>query len=560
MDLENTNLDPNLKKERLLVFAENEPKAVMQEIKTPPKDLPKLSGVDYSVHTPNRETYFVLTPSYFLRSSVKQNLVTDLVFHNDSASELNQSTVNETPKRCKPKNILASNSKLIQNKRRTVDMIKPSRKVMSCTLNVPTQNAISSKSEKRKSNFPRYARKSNLENIRNDKSEPKSNLRKRTNTALKSLKMAQNVLEACQSVRRSKIFETPQKPHCMLTRADLSMSSKSDLTLTQNRAISSIKRKANYTEKLKPNVQIDGPATKKPKKSTAFKSSISTSERPSNLYQKLAAKDISNRRSCAQPSSSGLQRKSIALTNMDETNNFSDYKPFKAKPVPLSIYNKPKMIKKSINLTVPKSPMLTSKFSLKRAGLAQTTEPEVPPSKLYHKTPKFSVVFKPKLTNNKTKPLPFSFDPRDKERFQRRSERLKELSKPEVFSTKFKAKPVPDTVFNTSALPAKQIKQPTKVKPFQLRSKDRAARSKDVLHTNTKVANKPETTFKANRDYEKILKAKPWKPKIQHKSSTQTQQFTFQSEMRAQKRKRLKENKSSNQKDYAAVDKLTKRK
>jgi len=135
-----------------------------------------------------------------------------------------------------------------------------------------------------------------------------------------------------------------------------------------------------------------------------------------------------------------------------------------------------------------------------------------------------------------------------------------EQSKPKVFHTRFKAQPVPDAVFKATTLSNKQVKKPTEVKPFQLQSNKRATRAKDLLQLNSNMT-KEQRVFKANREYEKILKAKPWKPKIEQKRSTQTRQFTFQSEARAQKRKQLNCNfKSENQKENMKINTMLSKK
>ena len=491
-----------------------------------PNDLPKICDGEYCVQTPKRETYFVPTPSYFLRSSLKRKptTATDVGSHvyktADFQANLSSKTWDETPKRFRQnqsssklafKTDRRKNGASTKNLNTTVFFGASSRK----TQLVPIDSGQSSKSNCI-SKMSKVAEKSNIL------------LKKKAGIAQHSVDIIHNVMEVCQNVRRSRTVETSQKPREMLTRADAlqndsilvgNVTKSSPIFLQRNRSLISKLKSVSACERS----QHDNPINKKSKVAL--------------VSQTLGTK-------------TSVPRKSVADFRMNSVTaeykqNSRSFKPFKAQPVPPSNYNKPTIIKKSINLTVPRSPMFSSKFAVKRKAPLQENNSPAPPNKFYHPTPKFSAAFKPKLSNVKTIPQPFSFHFKDQERLLRRSERIKKLSKPEVLCTTFKAQPVPASVLHAKALPTKQAKQPTKIEPFEFQCKTKSRKAKKIPKGEENSESQVQTTFRANRDYEKILNAKPWKPRIQRKRCTQPQQFTFQSEARIQKREMLKRNKGS---------------
>ncbi|NXF98239.1 TPX2B protein, partial [Eubucco bourcierii] len=128
--------------------------------------------------------------------------------------------------------------------------------------------------------------------------------------------------------------------------------------------------------------------------------------------------------------------------------------------------------KKSLPVTVPKSPVFTLKGRTRATAREEEKEKEVVPVIKANPMPYYGVPFKPKPTEPRhVEVCPFSFDARDKERQIQKERKIEELQKEEV--PKFKALPLP--YFDQVKLPEKKVKNPTQPEPFNLQVDERGA-------------------------------------------------------------------------------------
>nr|CAB3267203.1 targeting protein for Xklp2 [Phallusia mammillata] len=211
-------------------------------------------------------------------------------------------------------------------------------------------------------------------------------------------------------------------------------------------------------------------------------------------------------------------------------------KPFKAQAVPTLILEKVTGLKEkpAVERTVPTSPAFALKERAKaRAEKAQRDEIAkkaqisealllMKANKIHHETQDarvYGIPLKPAIEKKRrTTTKPFSFDQSDTERFQKKEERIKEIVSEDHKSASFKARPMP--VLSTPMLPPKEVKEATKAKPFKLQANERA--SKRVEEWNKQVTEevkhlREQTLFKANENYDKVLKGKPFEPKVSHR-------------------------------------------
>jgi len=176
-------------------------------------------------------------------------------------------------------------------------------------------------------------------------------------------------------------------------------------------------------------------------------------------------------------------------------------KPFKAQPVPMSVFEKPMEKKRSIEVTVPKSPAFALKNRVKAKVVSDSIDSQT--KQTFHRPPPdFSNVFKPKLESNCTAPEPFSFDAKDNERLAKKEEKIKEILEKESAPATFKAQGMPIFDSPSTSLPPKQIKPATAAEPFQLKCTDRVAMrvhewEKQVEEEVRDMREK--ATFKANK-------------------------------------------------------------
>ncbi|NXI40518.1 TPX2 protein, partial [Galbula dea] len=128
--------------------------------------------------------------------------------------------------------------------------------------------------------------------------------------------------------------------------------------------------------------------------------------------------------------------------------------------------------KKVLPVTVPKSPVFTSKSRTRMPAKDEEKEKEAVPVIKAVPMPHYGVPFKPKMPEQRqVEVCPFSFDARDKERQLQKEKKIEELQKEEV--PKFKALPLPH--FDEVKLPEKKVKNPTQPEPFHLQVDERGA-------------------------------------------------------------------------------------
>ena len=212
--------------------------------------------------------------------------------------------------------------------------------------------------------------------------------------------------------------------------------------------------------------------------------------------------------------------------------------PFKAQPVPHFLYEKPgEKKKRSVEVTVPMSPAFALKKRLKTKVVADELNTE--PVSFYHPAPDSANVFKPKIKSNHTEPEPFSFDVRDKVRFSKKDDKIKEFQEKEAVSVNFKAQGMPLFESPASSLPPKQTKKATKVEPFHLRAGERVALRVNEWEKQVEEEVKDmreKANFKANTDYKKVIDGKPWEPKLGQRPLTKAHNVVLHSQIRAKER------------------------
>ena len=453
-----------------------------------PKELSnKVNGGDYCVQTPNRATYFVLTPSRVLRSSAKRNV----------------------------------SLKTFNAKKRSIQ----SSEIASC-VNRILEITTPKRSRKSKSLWTRCS--TNSRNI---------------SAQQKSQKESSDVAGGCSSKGRagSRVIGSTAQPStssfrsCVETHSCQGAKNMSRGLLPTDRAVEQkltnsqhmeINSNAEVSKKVGKNFTL---ASKKVK--LVNRKTIATLD-DENLKPKST--EFALRRGARSKSLHGIvpvkcqdiEAKDKPREKSDDSKSPKHFL-FKAQPVPSSLYKKPRLTKHSVNITVPISPAFSSKYLLRRRPTEQK-ESNLAVSQLPVNPTK---VLKPKVAT--TRPKPFSFESKEGARQQRKAKKLEEISSQNKVTYTFKAKPAPTS---SAILPTKQVKEPTKTKPFNLSSRKNAA----CNPTNAPSSKSPsgcKGPFKANRNYEKILKGEPWKPKLGLKRSTEPVKIVFQSELRAKKRK-----------------------
>ncbi|XP_076808285.1 targeting protein for Xklp2-like [Clavelina lepadiformis] len=216
-------------------------------------------------------------------------------------------------------------------------------------------------------------------------------------------------------------------------------------------------------------------------------------------------------------------------------------KPFKAQPIPSALFDKTTGVKKRISaeLTVPQSPAFALKNRIKPQPSKKADEAPQRTPTFCHPPPTNKEPFVPKLKPKKTEPQPFSFDAADQERFAKKDEKIIELIQKEEVPHTFKAHPMPIPVSPTETLPAKQVKEVTKPKPFKMNCDERAVvRGEEWIkqaQEQDKVMREMQN-FKANKGYEKITRGKAWNPKASQRPPTEPMNLLLHSDKRAKER------------------------
>ncbi|NXB12466.1 TPX2B protein, partial [Cnemophilus loriae] len=197
--------------------------------------------------------------------------------------------------------------------------------------------------------------------------------------------------------------------------------------------------------------------------------------------------------------------------------------------------------KKSLPVTVPKSPAFTLRSRTRLSGREEEKEKEEVAVIKANPMPHYGVPFKPKMPEQRhVEVCPFSFDARDRERQIQKEKKIEELQKEEV--PKFKALPLP--YFDQVKLPEKKVKTPTQPEPFHLQVDERGAAKlqswKQQLNEDLK-RQKEAACFKARPNT--VMYQEPFVPKKEHKMLSESlsgsvvpESFELATERRAKER------------------------
>lgn len=215
---------------------------------------------------------------------------------------------------------------------------------------------------------------------------------------------------------------------------------------------------------------------------------------------------------------------------------------FKPNPCPEAILKNPSKLKAVAKkeATIPQSPSFAMKArAANRPARPPTPEPPKPTSR---PAPHFGVAFKPTLDSKKTVPMPFSFQPKDEERFAKKEERIQDEIKKQCEPVNFRAQPCPFPESPSLVLPEKKVKESTKAVPFRLIGEQKAKEHVENLQqtiANETAELKEGANFRANTSYKKILHSEPFKPNLAHSHTAEVKDFKLKSEVRAQQREEL---------------------
>ncbi|KAF2898343.1 hypothetical protein ILUMI_07827 [Ignelater luminosus] len=185
---------------------------------------------------------------------------------------------------------------------------------------------------------------------------------------------------------------------------------------------------------------------------------------------------------------------------------------FHAKPLPKSTLEPPKPIIKNILCTNPVTPNL-----MKRHGVEHTKNEVVQNGIANDKPHTFKL--------GPTKPLPFSFEQRDKEVLKKREKLINEVIQEEKKAREFHARPAPSNIF----------KSPASEKSF-------------VKHHHSDAS--LLKTFKAKPA--KVLQMKPFEPK-KEEHTTEFSEFTLSTERRAKEREMFEQKKKEKEEELARI-------
>uniref|UniRef100_A0A8D0HVC5 TPX2 microtubule nucleation factor n=1 Tax=Sphenodon punctatus TaxID=8508 RepID=A0A8D0HVC5_SPHPU len=195
--------------------------------------------------------------------------------------------------------------------------------------------------------------------------------------------------------------------------------------------------------------------------------------------------------------------------------------------------------KKTLPLTVPKSPAFALKNRIRLPAREEEKEEQVAPVIKANPMPHYGVPFKPKVPEQRCVEMcPFSFDSRDKERLLQKERKMEELQKEEI--PKFKALPLPQ--FDQINLPEKKVKNPTQPEPFHLQIDERGASRletwKQQLKEETK-RQKEAACFKARPNT--VVHQEPFVPKKETRALAVSESFELATERRARERQEFEQ-------------------
>lgn len=240
---------------------------------------------------------------------------------------------------------------------------------------------------------------------------------------------------------------------------------------------------------------------------------------------------------------------------------------FHARPMPKRIFERPaELHKKFIPPTVPKSPNITK--VLKPQSQQTAKDPQIAPklTKATKKTIKSlnfpvdidghmdhgavghsNVPLSQKFTHQPCKPIPFSFDQRDKDREMKKKEKIQKIFEDEKKLREFHANPIPAIVRQKSKTSSPQS-------PNSVRSNE----SKNDNKENR--CDKNDTAFKARPPT--VLFKKPFVPILETRIITGPCQIQLTTEERAKKRQefdmQIKEKELENEKSRKEREELSK--
>ncbi|XP_041061093.1 targeting protein for Xklp2 isoform X1 [Carcharodon carcharias] len=194
--------------------------------------------------------------------------------------------------------------------------------------------------------------------------------------------------------------------------------------------------------------------------------------------------------------------------------------------------------KRLLPITLPKSPAFTMKNRVRIPHKEEKEEQHVIKA---NPMPHSAVPFKPKFSEEKHKEIqPFSFEARDKHREALKEKKIQELRKELTEFPAFKAQLLPD--FDSTRLPEKVVKSPTKVQPFHLRLEERGAvrdqRWTQMMKEELRQQ-KEATCFKANPN--SVIYREPFLPKKADRSLMENFDSTVQEKFELATEKRAKE-------------------
>ncbi|XP_046842645.1 targeting protein for Xklp2-like isoform X2 [Xenia sp. Carnegie-2017] len=156
--------------------------------------------------------------------------------------------------------------------------------------------------------------------------------------------------------------------------------------------------------------------------------------------------------------------------------------------------------------------------------------------------PNFEKIFRPQLKHEHTEPKPFSFIEKDKERWQKKEEKIQDVYKEEEKLREFKAQPLPSD--SPDPLPAVATRCGTNMMPFSLNTDNRGAKKAEKWIQKIKTEleeSRTNATFKAKPC--KVVHDAPFVPQKSKKPLTEVSEFTLNTNSRAERHEELEMNK-----------------
>ncbi|XP_064640466.1 targeting protein for Xklp2-A-like [Lineus longissimus] len=229
---------------------------------------------------------------------------------------------------------------------------------------------------------------------------------------------------------------------------------------------------------------------------------------------------------------------------------------FHAQPVPKKILKGVVGVPKPAEqpMTIPQSPAFALKKRItKQLDISQEKEEACDRVIKANPVPHLGISFQPKLQHKYTVPAPFSFESKDKERFQAKEENIKKIIEEESKVPEFHAQPLP---LASPELPQKTVKPATKQEPFHLSSEMRGANRADEWSQKLEEELKQQraqAVFKARPAT--VTKKEPFVPRRSNRTLTEVSEFDLNTERRAVERQVHEEVKKERQQEMDEVEK-----